>query len=93
MIEIHGINSSITYRINEKVLERTRIPNDPYEQESVNQDDLVLEEVVISPDGEAVVVLDKFDTADGYGDILLTGNSGGDFQWWSPYATFYRPRR
>lgn len=59
------------------------------ENEYVDIDSIELGQFVISDGGEAFVVLDKFDTQDGYGEVVLTGNEYGDVQFWSTNASFY----
>lgn len=66
------------------------IPDNLYELEAVNGDEVELEQFVISTSHETMLyVVDLFDTADGYGNITLTVNSNHDFEFWSPYEDFY----
>lgn len=66
------------------------VPNDEYyDNETVDCDGTELGQFVIDDSGVVYVVLDKFDTHDGYGCVVMTGNEQGDLEFWSTNADFY----
>jgi|OpeIllAssembly_1097287.scaffolds.fasta_scaffold1021649_2 hypothetical protein len=80
------LNPGVSYHI------PNTFPDTPehfYDCETVTADNTELGQFVMSSDGDVYVVLDKFDTEDGQGAVVLTGNAMGDLNFWSTQADFY----
>ena len=94
MIRFEGINASIAYVIHTEELAKVNDAwngRDLSEATAINADDMQLGQIVLTEYGEAIEVLDKFETADGQGHIVMTGDPHGDLEWWSTQATFLVP--